>query len=142
MKRQAPELESQPSTVPVDPPPPAPVPADTARTPAMEIHHYGEDLERRYITARNAWTLAMRIASSGRAADMASLAIAQEAYEAVAEEREHWLASGKVSIPIEPEPSRKGLEAAVVQELEWRKLLHPEEKRGLFARIRRRFGGR
>src|SRR6188474_2137121 len=45
-----------------------------------------EEADARYVAARDAWTAAMRAANSGRSADLASLAIAQEAYEAAAAE--------------------------------------------------------
>ena len=84
----------------------------------------------------------MRAAGSGRPADMASLAIAQEAYEAVSAEREHWLASGRVAIPVDPAPKRDQIEIAVGQELEWRRVLARDTRRGLFTRIRDRLSGR
>jgi hypothetical protein len=114
----------------------------TERAIADEIRRHGEDLENRYVAARDAWTRAMRTASSGKPADMASLAIAQEAYEAVTEEREHWLAGGKIVIPIERDPEHHDIEVAVGQELEWRRVLAPPKKPGFFGRIRRRLGGR
>jgi hypothetical protein len=99
---------------------------------------YGQDLERRYVAAREAWTHAMQAASSGRAADMASLAIAQQAYETIAAEREDWLASGRVAIPIEPPPKRHDIEVAVGQELAWRRVQQHEDRSGFFTRLRRR----
>jgi hypothetical protein len=84
----------------------------------------------------------MRVASSGKPADMASLAIAQEAFEAVSEEREQWLAGDRLAIPIEPDTSHHDLEVAVGQELEWRRVLEPPKPSGLVARIRRRLGGK
>ena len=142
-KRQAAEIESQA---------PAPTPVDHQRsdigsaggehTLAGDIRQYGADLELRYVAARNAWTLAMRVASSGRSKDLASLAIAQQAYEDVAAEREHWLAGGRTAIPVEPDAQRHDIEAAVGQELEWRRVLHPPTSRGFFARIKGRLTGR
>lgn len=95
------------------------------------------------MTARDAWTAAMRLANSGRAAHLASLAITQEAYEAAAAELELWRSGARIAIPIQPEASHSILEAAVGQELEWRRVLHPPEKKpGLFGRLRRRLNGR
>ena len=90
------------------------------------------------MAARDAWKLAMRAANSGRSKDLASLAIAQQAYEEVAAEREHWLAGGRMAIPIEPDPQRHDIEVAVGQELEWRKVLHPTKARGFLGRIKDR----
>lgn len=99
-----------------------------------------EEAEARYVAARDAWTQAMRAASSGRPADLASLALAQEAYEEASHERERWAKdTGRVAIPIEPE-SRKGLDAAVGQELRWREVRAPHEERGLLGRLKRRIG--
>ena len=143
-KRQAPEIESQ-----------APIPArvdhpksiDSNRgdhTVAGDIRHYAADLEMRYAAARDAWKLAMHAANSGRSKDLASLAIAQEAYEELAAEREHWIASGRTAIPVEPDPQRHDIEVevAVGQELQWRKVLQPATPKGFLARIKGRLGGR
>ena len=108
----------------------------------LDAASYGQDLEERYVAARDAWTRAMQAASSGRPADMASLAIAQQAYEAIAAEREDWLASGRVAIPIEPSPKRHDIEIAVGQELAWRRVQQQEARSGLFTRIRRRLSRR
>ena len=141
MKRRAAELESTGSRAssPVDPALRLTAPPAPKRAPARDIARYGQDLEARYIAARDAWLAAMRTAASGRPADMASLAIAQEAYEAVATEREHWLTSGQVAIPVEAPPKTNHLEIAVGQELEWRRVLAHETRRGLFSRIKGRF---
>ena len=112
----------------------------TERAIAAEIRRYGEDLEVRYIAARDAWTRAMRASGSGKPADMASLAIAQEAYEAVSEEREHWLAGGKVAVPVQADPEHHNIQVAVGQELEWRRIQAPPKKPGFFGRLRRRLG--
>ena len=55
------------------------------------------------MVARDAWIAAMRKANSGRSADLAGLAIAQEAYEQAMVEVERWRSGVKVAIPIEPE---------------------------------------
>ena len=104
----------------------------------LDAASYGQDLEERYVAAREAWTQAMQAASSGRPADMASLAIAQQAYETVAAEREGWLTTGRVAIPIEPSPTRHHIEIAVGQELAWRRVKQQEGRSGLLTRIRRR----
>lgn len=143
MKRKAAEIESKATTpAPADQPLPNGAAAATAHGLAADIHRYGEDLERRYLVVRDAWLEAMHAANSGRSADLASLAIAQEAYEAVAIERDHWIDSGRVAIPIQADPSRHDVEIAVGQELAWREVLDHKEKPGVFARIKRRLGGR
>ena len=142
MKRQGTEIQSQrPVPAPADSGLPASDPATAAHTPAGDIRQYGADLELRYVAARDAWKLAMRAANSGRSKDLASLAIAQQGYEEVAAEREHWLASGRTAIPIEPDPQRHDIEVAVGQELEWRKVLHPTKARGFLGRIKDRLSG-
>jgi hypothetical protein len=142
-KRGDAQIESQARTRAAADPSAAPVadPGSASRSLASDIRRYGEDLEQRYVAARDAWTKAMRAANSGRPAHMASLAIAQEAYEAVAAERERWLASGRVAIPVEPEPKEHTLHVAIAQQLEWRRVLDREKPGGLFSRIRRRLGG-
>ncbi|HSK94008.1 MAG TPA: hypothetical protein VLA76_08125 [Candidatus Angelobacter sp.] len=103
-----------------------------------------EEADERYVAARDAWTAAMRKASSGTAADLAALAIAQEAYEAALAEKERWSAVPRVAIPVEPDPST-GIEAVVGQELSWRRV-HEHERaedrpkglRGLVRRLRGR----
>jgi hypothetical protein len=141
MNRKTTEIETTAVTqaAKTDAPPAEPGRA-ADRALAADIRRYGEDLERRYVAAREGWTRAMRAAASGKPADMASLAIAQEAYEAVTEEREHWLAGGKVAIPAERDASHD-IEVAVGQELEWRRVLAPPPRPGFLARIRRRLGG-
>lgn len=102
-----------------------------------------EEAEAQYVVARDEWTAAMRRANSGRAAHLASLAIAQEAFEAASAELELWRTGARIAIPIKPEASHSVLEAAVGQELAWRRVLHPPEKKpGLFGRLRRRLNGR
>ncbi|MGH2386152.1 MAG: hypothetical protein ACRDGB_14040, partial [Candidatus Limnocylindria bacterium] len=80
---------------------------------------------------------------SGRAADLASLAIAQEAYEIATAEVEEWRSGGTAAIAIEPEARRIGLEAAVGQEMAWRRVHEIKPNRpGLIARVFRRLAGR
>ena len=142
MKRSTqldPRAPTTPSTDPVMPPVAERV---SARAPtSLDPARYGQDLEDRYVQARDAWTQAMQGASSGRSADMASLAITQQAYEAIAAERERWLAGGRVAIPIQPSPKRHDIEVAVGQELAWRRVQQHERRGGLLSRIRRRLSG-
>lgn len=84
----------------------------------------------------------MHAASSGRPADLAALAIAQEAYEEACAERERWEAGGKVvAVPIESDKPRN-LGAIVGQELAWRQVRASQEKPlGILGRIRRAIRG-
>jgi hypothetical protein len=105
--------------------------------------HSREESEERYVAARDAWTDAMHRAASGRPADLASLAIAQEAYELATAERERWNGSQAVPIAIEPEDNHKGLETIVGQEFAWRQVHHasarqPGRVRRFFRRVTRR----
>ena len=96
------------------------------------------EAEEHYVSCRDAWTAAMRAASSGRPADMATLAICQEAYEAAALERERWLSGGRVAIPVEePVNDRASIEVVVDQALAWRDV-HDHERdkpRGVLGRL-------
>ena len=93
--------------------------------------------------ARDAWIAAMRKANSGRSADLASLAIAQEAYVMATSEVEAWRSGVKAALKIEPEAKRHSLEAAVGQEFAWRRVHDQQEKRpGRFARLFRRGNSR
>ena len=87
-----------------------------------------EEAEAGYVTARDAWTAAMRRCASGRAADLASLAIAQEAYEQAAAEVARWRSGERLAIPIEPEGKRTGLNAAIGQEMAWRRVHEVQPK--------------
>lgn len=143
MKRRAAELETEvPAPMAAEPPAPVADRESSRGAPVADAAEYGRDLEDRYVAARDAWAEAMHTANSGRPADMAALAIAQEAYESVAAEREDWLASGRVAIPIQPDPERHDIEIAVRQELAWRRVLQRETRRGILSRIRRRIIGR
>jgi len=122
---------------------PLPVEAapQTALTQRFSRPQSVEEADARYVAARDEWTKAMRAANSGRPADLASLAIAQEAYEVAVAERDRWHTGTKVAIPVDTE-TRSGIEAAVGHELAWRQVLHPEpQKGGVFSRIRRRLSG-
>lgn len=140
MKRRTAEPETQATAAQ-----PAPVvPRPSTQGHSALAHHLAapssrEEVEEQYVAARDAWTKAMRAASSGRPADLASLAIAQEAYETIAAERERWISGARVAIPIEPGP-RRDLEAAVGQEMAWRKVHNHDKPEGLLARFKRRIG--
>lgn len=106
--------------------------------------HSREEAEERYVAARDAWTAAMRTARSGRPADLAALAMAQEAYEAALAERERWASSPTVALPIQVDRPT-GIDAVVGQELSWRRVHEQEQekerakgRRGLFGRLFRR----
>lgn len=64
----------------------------------------------------------MRAANSGRPADLASLALAQETYEAAAATVTQWRSGATVAIPVEPDKKRAGLDALVGQEMAWRRV--------------------
>ena len=100
-----------------------------------------EEAEERYIAARDAWTEAMHAANSGRPADLASLALTQEAYEAAVVERERWLAGGRIAIPVEKAEPRRNIEAAVGQEMAWRAVKHHDEPKGFLGRLKKRLRG-
>ena len=117
-------------------------PTPAARTPVVAPRST-EEAEERYVAARDAWIAAMHKANSGRSADLASLAITQEAYEQAAAEVEGWRSGVKVAIPVGPEAKLHDLEAAIGQELAWRRVHeHQEKPRGPLARALRRLTGR
>ena len=144
MKRRSSELETTVSAAqpPVTPPPTAPYSTSRVRGIISAASRYEADLEQRYVVARDAWTHAMHLANSGRSADMASLAIAQEHYETIMEERERWLASARVAIPIDAPDTRHNIEVAVGQELEWRRVHAPKPPPGFLNRFWGRLRGR
>ena len=144
MKRRSSELETtasaaQPSVTPT---PTAPDSASRVRGIMSAAARYEADLEHRYVTARDAWTHAMHAANSGRSADMASLAIAQEHYETIMDERERWLASARVAIPIDAPDTRHNIEVAVGQEIEWRRVHAAKPPPGFLGRFWGRRRGR
>ena len=100
------------------------------------------EAEERYVTVRDEWIAAMRRAATGRPADLASLAIRQEAYEIAAAEVERWRSAPHVAIPIDPEPKRTGIEVAIGQEMAWKRVHErseePEPNSGPVARFLRR----
>ena len=97
-----------------------------------------EEAEERYFACRNEWTAAMRAATSGKPADLAALAMAQQAYEEALAEHQRWQAGPRTPMPVQPDRPR-GIDAVVGQELSWRRIHeHDQDKpRGL-----RRFFGR
>lgn len=98
------------------------------------------EADERYVAARDAWTAAMHRASSGRPADLASLAIAQQAYEEATVERDRWQTGApRVAIHIEPEDERTPIDVVVGQELAWRRV-HESDHRSpsLLGRLARR----
>jgi hypothetical protein len=101
------------------------------------------DAEAAYAAARDAWVESMRKANSGRSADLASLALTQQAYEQALAEVQKWRSGVRVAFKIEPENHTQELEAAVGQEFAWRRVHQLQEKpMGLLARLRRRLTGR
>ena len=129
--------------------PPAPLArlTDTAGHSALAQRRAGpqsrDEAEARYVAARDAWVAAMHAANSGRSADLAALALAQEAYEAAVAERERWLNGAHVAIPVEVEPPARGLDAIVGQELAWRAVKHHDDQpRGMLGRFKKRITGR
>lgn len=89
-----------------------------------------EGAEALYVACRDAWTAAMRAANSGRSADLASLAIAQEAYEKASAEVQRWRTGEEVAITVEPERDRDSLQAAIGQEMAWRRMHEPKPQKG------------
>jgi hypothetical protein len=89
-----------------------------------------------YLNARDGWVRTMKLAASGRPADLAALAIAQEAYEEATAEWERWESGTRVAVPIETEKDAS-VGAVVDQELRWRKLHDHDHPPGLGARIAR-----
>ena len=97
-----------------------------------------EEVEQRYVATRDTWVAAMRAASSGRPADMATLAICQEAYEAATLERERWLSGARVAIPVgdlDRQDERASIEVVVDQSLAWRAVHEHDKPRGLLGRL-------
>lgn len=140
MNRRSSELETtdsaaQPPVTPTD----AAASARRVRGVISAAARYDADLELRYVAARDAWTRAMHVANSGRSADMASLAIAQEHYETIMDERERWLASARVAIPIDAPDTRHNIEVAVGQEIAWRRVHELKPPPGFIGRLWGRF---
>jgi len=94
------------------------------------------EAQEEYVSARDSWTAAMRAAGSGRPADMASLAIAQEAYEAASAELERWRTGRRIAVSVEPDRTQVAINVVVGQELAWRKVHGQQTKRpGLLDRL-------
>jgi hypothetical protein len=95
------------------------------------------------VAARDAWTAAMRAASTGRPADLAKLALTQDVYEKALAEVELWRSGARIAIPIETDSRDAGLEAAVGQEFAWRRIHQvPARVPGLLGRLARLLTGR
>jgi hypothetical protein len=128
------------ATVPVRP---RPRQRDAVARPTVVRPRSLEEAEDRYVVVRDAWTAAMRRCSSGRAADLASLAIAQEAYELASAEVVRWRSGVRVAVPVVRDAPRTGLEVAIGQEMAWRRVHeHQEETPRPLLRLIRRLTGR
>jgi hypothetical protein len=147
MTRRTPETETDlPARQADSPMAPTALRVHGAPSTALAQRRHGprtrQEVEERYVAARDAWAASMRAANSGRPADLAALAIAQEAYEAASAERARWDSSARVAIPIEPENEERKLGAIIGQELAWKKVRTVDEKpAGLLGRLRRRIRG-
>ena len=118
------------------------LPSDVENPRPLNPPRTRDEAEEQYVAARDAWIVAMRHAGSGRAADLATLAITQQAYEAAAAEVELWRTGVRIPIPIQPERT-EGIEVVVGQELTWRKIHATDEKKpGLLGRLGKRLTGR
>jgi hypothetical protein len=93
------------------------------------------EAEARYVSCRDAWTKAMRAAASGRPADMATLAICQEEFEAASVDRDRWLSGARIAIPVEPEKERASIDVVVDQSMAWRDVHSHEKPRGVLGRL-------
>ena len=82
----------------------------------------------------------MKAAASGRPADLAALAIAQETYEAATAEWEHWESGERIAIAVE---SEKGSSVGTIvnQQMAWRKVHEHEKRPGFLGRLGRRLRG-
>lgn len=117
---------------------------DTAHGPAPSAPRPSSaaEAEADYVAARDAWIAALRAADSGRPGELASLAIAQQAYEAASAERDRWTAPEQpAQAPVSQADTRGRLDAVIGQEAEWQRIKAGGRDEGLMARIRRLFGG-
>ncbi|MBA2634149.1 MAG: hypothetical protein H0U86_14315 [Chloroflexi bacterium] len=119
-----------------------PIPNDPGRRADVGVQPR-ETPEERYVAARDAWIAAMRQANSGRPADLAALSITQDAYEIATEELERWRSRPWAGIRVDPDGTRPEIEAAIGQEMAWRRVHEVEKKQPgrlarLFGRKRRR----
>ena len=118
------------------------LPSDVENPRPLNPPRTRDEAEQQYVAARDAWVVAMRRAGSGRSADLATLAITQQAYEAASAEVELWRSGVRIPIPMEPERT-DGISVVVGQELTWRKIhSHDEKKPGLLGRLGQRLTGR
>jgi hypothetical protein len=105
-----------------------------------------EEAEAQYLIARDAWTAAMRRTSSGRPADLASLAIAQEAYEMAVAQRDGWQAAVHTAIPVGNRSQPRGVDVIARQDLAWRRVRESARRGprllGRLGRFARRMFGR
>ena len=99
-----------------------------------------DEAEERYVVARDAWIVAMRNAKSGRSADLASLALTQEAYELATAEVERWRSGAMVAFKIDAAPEHQVVETAVDQEIAWRHV-RDQKPPGRLGRLLRRLTG-
>lgn len=106
----------------------------------MAAPRSSEEAEERYVVARDAWIVAMRNAKSGRSADLASLALTQEAYELATAEVERWRSGVMVAFEIDAAPAHQVVETAVDQEIAWRHV-HDQRSPGRLGRLLRRLTG-
>lgn len=129
--RRPADSSAEPRPAARDATPASPRPDPASRPPAREPEgppRSRDEAEARYITARDAWTSAMRAANSGRPADLASLALTQETYEAAAANVALWRSGAKMAVPIEPAEKRAGLDALIGQEMAWRRVHEVQPK--------------
>lgn len=111
---------------------------------ASQRAHSAEEAEQRYVAARDAWTAAMRASASGRPADLAALAVAQEAYEEALAEHERWTSGAALAaVPVQPDRPRF-LNDIVEQEMARRRVhereAEPQQRKGILGLFRRRRG--
>lgn len=102
-----------------------------------------QETEAAYVAARDAWTAAMKAANSGRSADLASLALAQETYEAAVAERARWVRPAptvRAAIPVEAPGGTPELDTVVRQEVDWRHVNDPRPTRGFKGFVKRILG--
>ena len=103
-----------------------------------------EEIEAAYVAARDAWTAAMKAANSGRTADLASLALTQEAYEAASIERARWVQAApttRTAIPVDRPGGTREIDMVVRQELDWKRVqTEPPRARGFKGFVKRVLG--
>jgi len=103
-----------------------------------------QEVEAAYVVARDAWTAAMKAASSGRPADLASLALTQEAYVAASAERTRWIQAAptnRAAIPVDLPGGTREIDMVVRQELDWKRVkTEPPRQRGFKGLVKRILG--